>query len=427
MKIRPNRRISPGLGLAPAFPKIFGGFPRNHPDGGYATSQVMSRFSAILLSWTLLGSAASGQETTVQDRLPEVHPLSGDIMVLRSQSKKADRLAQPSRIAPQDRVGTAGGTPGRISIDTGCLVTLRGVTAAEGEGLSVDRIGKKITVRLHHGNVLVETFAVEIALETPHGKVDAKAAYFLAEVGRESTRIIAIDGELKVTNDLGSMDVGTGDTVVLRKKNELAKGPAADPERDLAGAAAAEEPFNLIRNPGFELDLKEWSSHRYQNKPLATIDEKIVHRGKKSVRIQLPDISLFPPTVPFDGSGETNSAFYTLQDAKVLKAGARYLLRFWIRTENYAVNGQPVGFKFLSRGLALPEMSPAAKYSNLVCPSAEKKWVCVRFVVEARVGDKERFGMNLPDGPPESGVFSGTVWLDDFFLAPLPPGREDSK
>jgi hypothetical protein len=30
-----------------------------------------------------------------------------------------------------------------------------------------------------------------------------------------------------------------------------------------------------------------------------------------------------------------------MQDAKVLKPGGRYLLRFWIRTENYAVNGQP--------------------------------------------------------------------------------------
>jgi hypothetical protein len=28
--------------------------------------------------------------------------------------------------------------------------------------------------------------------------------------------------------------------------------------------------------------------------------------------------------------------------------------------------------------------------------------------------------MNLPDAPPNSGVFGGTVWLDDFFLAPLP-------
>jgi hypothetical protein len=373
----------------------------------------MTRIWGILLAGALLaGSRASslGQDTTVQDRLPEINPLSGDIVVLRQQSKKAERMTQVSKIFPQDRVGTAGGTPGRISIDAGCLVTLRGVTAAEGEGLSVDRVGKTLTVRLHHGNILVETFAVEIGLETPHGRVDAKSAYFLAEVGRESTRIIAIDGELKVSNDLGKMDVGAGETVVLRKKAELAKGPPADPERDLAGAAAAEEPFNLFRNPGFELDLKEWSSHRYQNKPLATIDEKVVHRGKKSVRIQLPDISLFPPTIPLDGMGETNSALYTMQEAKVLKQGGRYLLRFWIRTENFTVNGQPAAFKFLSRALAFPDMSPAAKYSVCTCPSADKKWTCVRFVVEARLqGDKDRFGMNLPDAPPNSGVFGSEI------------------
>jgi hypothetical protein len=389
----------------------------------------MKRLSNILLAWALWGwpgDTSLGQET-VPDRLPEINPLSGDIVVLRPPSKKPERVTQVSKIAPLDRVGTVGGSPGRISIDAGCLVTLRGVTAAEGEGLSVDRVGKTVTVRLHHGHILVETFAVEMALETPHGRVDAKSAFFLAEVGRESTRIVVIDGELKVSNDLGKMDVGTGDTVVLRKKTELAKGPPADPERDFAGAAAAEEPFNLLRNPGFELDLKEWSSHRAGNKPFATIDEKIVHRGKKSVRIQLPDVSLFPPTVQPDALGETNSAFYTMQDGKVLKPGGRYLLRLWIRTENFAVNGQPAAFKFLSRGLAFPDMAPGARYSLCTCPPAEKKWTCVRFVVEARVqGDKDRFGMNLPDGPPGSGVFSGTVWLDDFFLAPLPPGREDA-
>ena len=222
------------------------------------------------------------------------------------------------------------------------------------------------------------------------------------------------------------MDVGPGDTVVARKNAEPAKGPPADPEKDLAEAAAAEEPFNLIKNPGFEQDLKEWTSHRYGNKPLATIDDKIVHRGRKSVRIQLPDINLFPPTIPLDPVGETNAAFYTMQDAKLLKPGGRYLLRFWIRTENFTVNGQLAPLKFLMRCLALPDMSPAAKYSQCSCPPAEKKWTCARFVVEARL-QGGRFGMNFPDGPPGSGVFGGSVWLDDFFLAPLPAPREDPK
>ena len=385
-------------------------------------------FSRILAAWTLcLAGSSLAQDATLPDKLPEVNPLSGDIVVLRPATKKIERMTQVSKLSPQDRVGTTGGTPGRVSIDTGCLVTLRGVTAAEGEGLSVARVGKTLVVRLHHGHLLVETFAVEMALETPHGRIDAKSAYFLAEVGPETTRVIVIDGELKVSNDLGKLDVGSGDSAVIRKKAEPAKAPRGDSEKDLADAAAIEEPFNLIKNPGFEQDLKEWSSHRYANKPLATIDDKVVHRGKKSVRIQLPDIALFPPTIPLDPVGETNCAFYTMQDAKVLKQGGRYLLLFWIRTENFTVNGQPAPFKFLARGLAFPDMSPAAKYSVCACPPAEKKWVCARFVVEARLaGDKDRFGMNLPDGPSGSGIFGGSVWLDDFFLAPLPPVREES-
>jgi len=31
--------------------------------------------------------------------------------------------------------------------------------------------------------------------------------------------------------------------------------------------------------------------------------------------------------------------------------------------------------------------------------------------------------MNFPD--LEKGIFSGSIWLDDFFLAPLPPKREE--
>ena len=379
------------------------------------------RIPGILSAAALLGlTSAFGQDPTLPDKLPEVNPLSGEVVILRAAGKKAERVTQVSKVFPQDRVGTTAGGPGRISIETGCVVTLRGVTAAEGEGLTAARVGKTLTVKLHHGNVLVETFAVEMSLETPHGTVDAKSAYFLAEVGRDSTRIVVLDGELKVSNDLGKLDVGSGDTVVMKKKAELAKSPPAESAREIADASALEEPFNLIKNPGFELDLKEWASQRYANKPLVTIDEKIFHRGRKSARIQLPDISLFPPTLPPDGSGETNSALYTLQDARVLKQGGRYLLRFWIRTENFTVNGQAAPFKFLSRALAFPDMSPLAKYSVITCPSAEKKWVCVRFIVEARLtGD--RFGFNLPDGPSGSGVFGGSVWLDDFFLAPLPP------
>ena len=381
------------------------------------------RMSGILSAAALLGlTSAFAQDPTLPDKLPELNPLSGEVVVLRASGKKAERVTQVSKISPQDRVGTTAGGPGRISIETGCVVTLRGVTAAEGEGLTVARVGKTLTVKLHHGNVLVETFAVEMSLETPHGTVDAKSAYFLAEVGRDSTRIVVLDGELKISNDLGKIDVGSGDTVVVKKKTELTKGTPAEAARELADAAAIEEPFNLIRNPGFENDLKEWSSHRVANKPLTTVDERIFHRGRKSARIQLPDTSLFPPTVPPDAGGETNAAFYTVQDARVLKQGARYLLRFWIRTENFTVNGEPAPFKFLSRALAFPDMSPLAKYSVITCPSAERKWVCVRFVVEARLtGDKDHFGLNLPDGPPGSGVFGGSVWLDDFFLAPLPP------
>jgi hypothetical protein len=387
---------------------------------------VMNRLLTVLLTIALLSwtrEESAGQDTAAMpERVPEVNPLSGDILIWRAQSRKADKVTQVSKITPQDRVGTVGGNPGRISIDADCMVTLKGVTATEGDGLSVTRIGKVLTVRLHHGRILVETFAVDFALETPNGRVEGKSVYFLAEVGRESTRIVAIDGELKVSTDLGKMDLGGGETVTVRKGTEPAKGPPADPDRDLAGVAAAEEPVNLIKNSGFELGLKDWFPLRYDNKPLATIDEKIVHGGKKSVRIQIPNIALSPEVVPFDAAGDGRTALYTLLDVKTLKTGARYLLRFWVRTEDYAIDGKPVPFSFVTRGLVLPEQK-GQFFSPCSCPPSEKKWRCVRFVLEAEPPGVNRFGMNFPDF--KNGVFSGTVWLDDFFLAPLPVKSEE--
>jgi hypothetical protein len=251
--------------------------------------------------------------------------------------------------------------------------------------------------------------------------VEAKSAYFLAEVSRESTRIIAIDGELKVSNDLGKVDVGGGETVVVRKTAEPAKGPPADPEKDLGGVAATEEPFNVMKNPGFELDLKEWNSLRYAQKPLATIDDKIVHGGKKSVRVQLPNIALSPDVVPMDGAGECQTALYTYLDPKAIKPGTKYLLRFWIRTEDFTLDGAPASLTFLARGLVLPE-GKGGFFSRCTCPPAQKKWRCVRFILEAEAATN-RYGFNFPD--LEKGAFSGSFWLDDFFLAPLPARPEE--
>jgi hypothetical protein len=385
---------------------------------------MMHRFLKGMLAMALLSwpqERIQAQDATTPDRLPELGPLSGEILIWRPQTKRAEKLAQAAKVTPQDRVGTPGGNLGRVSIDAGCVVTLKGVTATEGDGLSVERVGKTLTVRLHHGRILVDTFAVDLALETPQGRVEAKSAYFLAEVSRESTRLIAIDGELKISNDLGKVDVGAGDTVVVRKGAEPAKGPPADPDRDLAGVAAAEEPFNMIKNPGFELDLKDWSSLRYANKPLATIDDKVLHGGKKSVRIQFPNIALTPDVVPTDAAGEGQTALYTLLDGKAIKAGARYLLRFWIRTEDYTIDGKPAALSFLSRGLVLPE-GKGGFFSKCLCPPAQKKWRCVRFVLEGEAGNN-RYGLNFPD--LDKGAFSGSIWLDDFFLAPLPARPEE--
>src|SRR5438094_4837855 len=92
--------------------------------------------ACAVLSWSKMPSLGQ-HTTTTPDRLPEINPLSGEILIWRPQSKKPEKLTQASKVTPQDRIGTPGGNLGRIAIDAGCVVTLKGVTATEEDGLSV--------------------------------------------------------------------------------------------------------------------------------------------------------------------------------------------------------------------------------------------------------------------------------------------------
>src|SRR3981081_3008387 len=47
---------------------------------------------------------------------------------------------------------------------------------------------------------------------------------------------------------------------------------------------------NLIKNPGVEAKVEDWSIHVYGSKPEIEFDEKTVHEGKRSLRITATEV-----------------------------------------------------------------------------------------------------------------------------------------
>src|SRR5262249_12628298 len=141
-------------------------------------------------------------------------------------------------------------------------------------------------------------------------------------------------------------------------------GPA---EAELARGLEAES--NLIPNPGFEEGLLGWKS----DFPPIQEDTKIVHSGKKSCKY------------PVNVQGQSEPLLMPRTLKGVLKPGARYLLRFYVRTESFRCNGKPGAMKVT--------VDPGGRGTNLDTgphfpfEASESAWSARRFSFEANGPD----------------------------------------
>jgi hypothetical protein len=282
------------------------------------------------------------------------------------------------------------------------VVTLKGVDAGPEEGLSVRSRDKKVQLKLYRGKILVESFDVDVAVDTPAGRVEGKSVAVVVEVTEEGTRIVPVDGRPNVSNSLGSLDAGPGETVTLKKGDAPSK-KRSGAEADLGWSGEADGSANLIQNPGFEDGLKSWLAVTVGGKPFAKLDHAIVHGGKASLRIDLQNESLVGMVVD-SGFDSGDCAVY---QNRVFLPG-KYLLRMWVRTENYAIRSKP----------AAP--SVALGGTLLECPSAAGQWRCARFIVEVTPNEYTRFRLPLNPEGNKNAVLSGTVWVDDICVIPIP-------
>lgn len=361
---------------------------------------------AAVLAVLLAGPLRVQDQATQTQSSAEVLPLSGDLQVWRHRTKKPEKLATRTVVLPEDRIGSTAGGVSRFSIGDVVLI-LRGVEATGNGGLSAQYSGRKLLLKLHKGSAVVESIEADVSVETPHGKVEGKTVYFLLEVLNDRSRVVAIDGPLAFTTPLGQLTLESGESASADGKKPPAK--SRDTVVDLTLPSTAESGINLVQNPGFEDDLTEWLGAEHQGRKLLSVDDKIFLGGKKAGRITLPNIVLGKDTgrwLLFEGH------------YGVLKAGSRYLFRTWVRAENYTCDGKE-GTITLALSWSVKDQAFKGEFRKTV-PVAPGAWKCIRFFVTPQADGFELYVLPGIEGKP----VNGTLWFDDFFLAPLPESKK---
>lgn len=344
------------------------------------------------------------QDTTTApvDVIP-VQVVSGNLQAWRAAGDKVEPIEKSGRVTPADRLGTAGGDPARFSTEGSLVVQLRGIKVSGGKGLALERRGGTLALKLYKGTVVVESYESAIEIDTPFGKVQGKEVYFLATVDEKSTRVVALEGKVSFTNDMGTVTVGEG------MSSEAESGRAPLTPRASSGGdveiGRAVEDRNLISNPGFENRLQDWKPDYI---PVYD-DTKVFRTGRSSARSVPKD---FPPNQPI---------FPPRLLKGVLKPGSKYLFRFYVRTEGFTAAGKPAEFKIVLDRSGTGK-GRETQMHHLI-PASEGAWTVHRFMFDATSPD---FWFALYCGDP-AGPYNGLLWFDDFYLAEFPSGPARTK
>jgi hypothetical protein len=340
------------------------------------------------------------QQTTTEESTLPVRPVSGTLSVWRASAGRAEPAGKQTRVAPADLLGTSDGSPARFETEGALRVLMRGIRVAADKGLSVRRDGTRIVLRLLKGTVVVESYESEVELDTPAGKVRGKDVCFVATADEKSTRVLAIEGTVTFTSDLGAPAVAVPEGRSLEGEKGKAPGaPRAAAPAELEAARAQEADLNLLRNPGFENHLEEWGAADGLD---VQSELKTVHSGKRSVRVVLKDWRANDPILP------------SRTVRGVLKPGTKYFLRFYVRTEGYVGPAGPALFKFGLDRTGKGVTRDSSTHWEL--PGSEGQWSARRVVFEATTPD---LWMGF-FAPTAGGPFQGSLWFDDFLLAELP-------
>lgn len=347
----------------------------------------------------LLVLALLTQESTTAGELVPVRPVKGELRVCRAGSAKAEPVREELRVAPADRLGVPKGGSALFATEGDALIHLRGVDAAPDKGLSLERAGKTLVLKVLEGRLVVESFQADLQVETPHGRASASKAYFLVDVGEKSTRVVAIEGRIAFTTSMG--------TVTLEGGQESTAGRGQEPSAPKAAPPGEGSDFdaggNLLKNPGFESSLQYWQSKPVLNAKISEIDSAVFHGGGRSMRFELAN--------RLHGGKAPPKYLGFRQDVKLV-AGRRYLLRGFARTETKEGKVTP---SLVLDGGRVEERNSSA-------PSCEGTWKMRRVIATA---EQENCTFSL-EWKADADPVDAKMWWDDLCLIELPgpaPGR----
>ncbi len=347
------------------------------------------------------------QETTpAPAEFIPVQVVSGSLHAWRAGGEKVEAIDKAGRVSPADRLGTPTGDPARFSTEGSLVVQLRGIKVSPGKGLAVERRGGTLALKLYKGTVVVESYESDIEVETPFGKVQGKEVFFLATVDEKSTKVVALEGKVTFTNDLGAVTLGEGGAAEA-EAGKAPGGPRPASPAELESGRAGES-GNLISNPGFESRLQDWKPPEWMRSNF-TEETKIVHSGRYSAKASAEN---YP----------TNQPLFPGRFVKgVLKPGTKYLFRFYVRSEGFTAAGKPAEFKVVLDRTG--KGSGRETIMHHLIPASDGAWTVHRFMFEATTPDLW-FAMFCGD---PAGPYAGAVYFDDFFLGEFPSGPSRPK
>lgn len=340
------------------------------------------------------------QDQTETEQTMQVRRISGELRLLRPGASKPAPLKDVEKCTPLDRLGTAGGMVARFCVDDRVFVMLRGVTASRDKGIGLEKKDQKLVMKLYHGTMVVESYEAQFQVETPHGTLEGREAYVIIEASEKSTRVVSLEGRLTFTNSLGTVTLEPNQGAVA----EAGKAPSEPREADAAreaGWTTAEQPKNLIANGGYEEGLANWNAPSAGDAK-AEPDEKVFFSGKRSARARISKVRIKGFARSISPSAEVT-----------LQPGKRYLLRAYVRTQAYTVNGKPG-----TLGVLIVGRDGSRKTSASDQHDCEGRWRCARVLFTASA---EKHSVFLQQD--EDGVFDGTVWIDDWYLTELPAAK----
>ncbi len=145
------------------------------------------------------------------------------------------------------------------------------------------------------------------------------------------------------------------------------------------------EPVNLVPNPGFEEGAQGWALGRGQ-----TIDEEIVHSGKRAVRIEVP------------GPEPGNSNVGCLVP---VKPNTHYRCELWVRREKVGVCGA-----YVSERDDQNKLTGKRTQVGAAIPKVDNQWHRLTWDLTTQ---PETTRLSLRSDIYRS---TGTLWLDDFSI-----------